>query len=297
MISFHTWLYRNPFVLIVHGILDQRTFNMTVHDDLLQQRETAARNLLATFSTLPCLTRLPGAGLCLQYCASLYSRSRRGRGCIQQQGVLDMAQWSSEPGSSVLVAVDAHDTVVLGFMIDVLKLIREGSYPVIWLLPHKSYWDAGHLLEDLISAMVLQALQLNPQRLVSNADPITLSDLNNASSVADWLLILQRALLGLPQIFIIIDAQLLRNTCGNDRQRTTDLMENLVSNVKTTRIKILASGTAVDVKYISRHWEASHWREITLEGGNNQGSGAGLMNLNRRHADHRRLIKSRNKRK
>lgn len=202
--------------------------------------------------------------MCWEYCSSLRKRSHRVFGYVKPKNVLNLEKWSSDTQSSVLVATNAQDHIIRDFILEVAELIRQSPHPVFWILPCHRYWDSEYFLVDIVSAMVLQAIQLNPEQLISRHDAITSSDLKGAKAVEDWLRILHRALSGLPQIFIVIDADILYHASGYDRQEPTIMLQKLFSFVQSTKVKILVSGKALNVRYMSRNWDVSMWSRVQV---------------------------------
>jgi hypothetical protein len=147
------------------------------------------------------------------------------------------------------------------FIVDLIGLIRASQVPVIWALRFPNFWDRTFDLVDILRLLVLQALDLNPAMLASE-HPLTLSHLRAAASQTEWLQILDRALYGLKEIYIVVDPDLLNFTASHNAYKATRWIEALPQMISNTSVKVITSAFCIDKGYVNRNWNSDTWREI-----------------------------------
>jgi hypothetical protein len=147
-------------------------------------------------------------------------------------------------------------------LLSLLQQIQTASRPVIWALRFPDFMNLSLCLEDILRTLVLHALEINSNSLASNSFPITLPSLRAASSQSDWLSILNRALSGLEEVYIIIDPDLLCFAAEDNKCSTVDLLLALKNGIVGTRLKIVISSFGINKGYFSRHSTAGAWKVI-----------------------------------
>lgn len=110
-----------------------------------------------------------------------------------------------------------------------------------------------------------QALEINPSALTSDDHPITVTALREAVSESDWLSLLNRALCGIPYVYIVIDADLLNRGKGQSRYTTARLIETVPKLVTGTVAKLFVSNLMIDESYVARNWDPERWIRLKTE--------------------------------
>lgn len=141
---------------------------------------------------------------------------------------------------------------------------------MIWALRFADYWDTELSPSSILRMLVIQVLQLNHSSLTRPPNPLTRTHFDAAASDMDWLHLLNRSLLSLPQIFIALDAALLAAATGNSTYRASRWLETFLGTVKTTTVKMFVESSAVDIDYIARNWEAGTWSRVSAGAVNEQ---------------------------
>ena len=167
--------------------------------------------------------------------------------------VLRLRQWAAQPKASLFVMQGSSATVTKSFMVDLVNLIRDVKLPIIWALRYANYWESTVTCTDILRMLVMQALQINPCALAVTSNPITVAHMREAVSVVDWLRILDRALQGVPCVFIVLDTGLLSHVTAHNRHQATELVESLRSGLSSS-VKIFVSTFNLQEVYISDIW-------------------------------------------
>jgi hypothetical protein len=82
--------------------------------------------------------------------------------------------------------------------------------------------------------LVIQSLQIIPTALSSKTHPLIMSHFREAVNEEDWLSILNRALVGVPYVYIVLDAGLLSYATDRDHYQATKLIEAFPKGVTST---------------------------------------------------------------
>jgi hypothetical protein len=149
-------------------------------------------------------------------------------------------------------------TLLLGL----LQQIRNAGRPVIWALRFEDYHDRTLCIEDILRILVLHALEINSEGLASQRYPITLTSLRAASTQEDWLSILDRALTGLEEVYIIVDPDILRYAAENNTCAAADIVLALRRHITSARLKIIVSSFGINRSYFAEHSEAGTWKAL-----------------------------------
>lgn len=175
-----------------------------------------------------------------------------------------LQNWSSQASSSFLITNTMNSPVARDFIVDLIDLIRESKAPALWALRFENYWETSLSKVDVIRMLVAQALQINPSVLDGDNYPIAIMHLRAASGEGDWLQILNRAVKGMPQVFVALDSDLLSHVTSGNRYQTTRWLESLASTMGNTAIKFIISSTGVDKRYVTENWAGDRWKRIDV---------------------------------
>jgi hypothetical protein len=151
-----------------------------------------------------------------------------------------------------------------------VRLFSASSKPVIWALRFADYWDTEMSHASILRMLLIQVLQLNHSSLTQPPNPLTSTHFDAATSDIDWLHLLNRSLVCIPQIFIALDAALLVAATGNSTYGASRWLETFLGTVNTTSVKIFVESSAVDSDYIARSWEAGTWIKVSARAINEQ---------------------------
>jgi hypothetical protein len=149
--------------------------------------------------------------------------------------------------------------------VEIVDLIRASDGRILWALRFADYWERHLSGADILRMLVIQALQINPKALTSNVHPITMSHLREAVDERDWLMILNRAIAGLPFVYIVLDADLLGHATGQDRYLATKLIEAFPRIVDSTVVKVVVSTAGLDERYASSNWDPECWSKLRTD--------------------------------
>jgi hypothetical protein len=231
------------------------------------------------------MCNLPTSGESLGYCQSV-----RARGSVRTSYRLPelstLEKWSSAPRSSMLLTQNSSIQTTKNFLVDLIVLIQQNKYPIIWALRFPNFWDKKPTYGDILRMLVIQSIQMNPSA-ISGPTPITAVQLREASNETDWLNILKRALTGIAQVYIVIDAELLSLASENSTYRATRMIEKFPEILTVMNVKIVVSMANIDQEYVTKNWDPKAWSRLQTGSAERGGLHSG------RNARRQRKIRSR----
>lgn len=232
------------------------------------------------------MTDIPSSGQSLKYCSTFVRRQAQAT-TLSQLEIELIGRYAEDIGISYLIM----ETHTLGdgkaLLLSLLQQVRIAQRPVIWALRFTDFQNRSLCLEDILRILVVHALEINSNVLASTAFPISLPSLRAASSQADWLPILNRALAGLGEVYVIVDPDLLRSAAEDNKCAAADILLALKKGVRSTRLKIVISSFGINKNYFAQHSAAGSWKAIRTEGVQRQQ----LAKLKRQHLARKRKIK------
>lgn len=196
--------------------------------------------------SLPFWNPLPTSGRSLEYCRSL-RRRRREYAKLPLPDVAKLSTWSSRPGNALLLINTHLPDVAKCMSIDLIDLIKRHDVPIIWALRFEEYWEKNLRPVDTIRMLVLQAMQLTAEHLMSTPFPVTVEHLREASTLGDWISILDRLLMNL-KVFVVLDTDLLSHTTYYERSEAQEVLECLQLKL-SGHVKIIAATPSVGRDY------------------------------------------------
>ena len=238
------------------------TFSLTsqLKLDISTQKSMISTVQLNQILSAPFMSDLPTSGESFGYCSSL-KRRRQQRAHLSPNEANLLRICASDPEISIVIMQTPSQPLAKDFIVDLISLIRASQVPVIWALRFPNFWDRTFDLVDILRLLVLQALDLNPATLASD-HPLTLSHLRAAASQTEWLQILDRALYGLKEIYIVVDPDLLNFTASHNAYKATRWIEALPRMISNTSVKVITSAFCIDKGYAKRNWNSDTWREV-----------------------------------
>jgi hypothetical protein len=204
---------------------------------------------------------IPSSGASLNYCSTFTRRQPQAISLSQSE--IDLLHCCSVDNDISYMIIDTHNpSDDKALLLSLLQQVQTAHRPVIWALRFPDYSNRSLCLEDIVRTLVLHALEINSNALVSTTFPITLPSLRAASSQRDWLSILSRSLSGLEEVYIIIDPDLLRFAAEDNKCSAVDLLLALKDGINGTRLKIIISSFGIDKSYFSQHSMPDSWKVI-----------------------------------
>jgi hypothetical protein len=255
----------NPCLLAVRCSYSPRLGTQSLSSDIqldLRSQAVMIRTVqLNQIISAPFMNDIPSSGASLSYC-STFSR-RQAHAITLSQSEIDLLHCCSVDNDIFYMIVETHnpnDDKTL--LLSLLQQIQTANRPVLWALRFADYLSRSICLDDIIRTLVLHALEINSNALVSTTFPITLPGLRAASTQLDWLSILNRSLSGLDEVYIIIDPDLLRFAAEDNRCSSVDFLLALKNGITSTRLKIIVSSFGIDKGYLSQHSIPDSWKVI-----------------------------------
>jgi hypothetical protein len=215
---------------------------------------------LGQILSLPFTSNLPTSGECYYYCQSMQQR-RWSRKMIMFPDKSQIEEWSTRRTTSVLINDTTSGRASKDFLVVLINIIRATKLPILWALRFPNFWERDMSCIDVLRMLVLQALQINPQALNRDSYRLSVAQFREASTEEDWLAILNQALQGLPQVYIILDADLLGHASGQNRYLATRWVEKLPQLLEVP-IKLFICASSLDLSYISRTWKPEEWLRL-----------------------------------
>lgn len=151
------------------------------------------------------------------------------------------------------------------FLVGIVNLVRTTKLPILWALRFADFLERDISCTNIVQALLLQAIQINPHALATEHHPITVAHLREAVDEVDWLNLLNRALEGVPKLYIVLDGDLLGHATTYDRYLATRWLKNLAKLSQGTIIKIFIASNNIDANYIARIWEPGSWSRFRID--------------------------------
>ncbi|KAF2654727.1 hypothetical protein K491DRAFT_631344, partial [Lophiostoma macrostomum CBS 122681] len=144
----------------------------------------------------------------LQFCRTMRKR-HRDRTKLPLPDVKRLETWSAQSNNAILFIDTYIPRIAKIFMVDLIDLVLDVSMPIVWALRYADYWDQRMDIADVIRILILQAMQVAAESLLNHPFPVTVEQLRDASSLDDWVAILECILSGISHAFLVLDPDLL----------------------------------------------------------------------------------------
>ena len=178
------------------------------------------------------LEQLPSHPQSLQYCRSMTRRRRVRLQCSLSSGDMKILKaWTTSKDSSILISeARGIKTSSRDFAADLIDALLEVNIPAIWSLP-SSIDEEGMTLENLLMALIMQTVSLNPCVLSDGVNPVSVMHFKATRTIDDWFRIFQRCLRGLKRLFIILDliliSKVLKKVHSLELEEFIDMLDGL----------------------------------------------------------------------
>jgi len=100
--------------------------------------------------------------------------------------------------------------VLNNFVADTIDLIVDANIPAVWVLQTRN--DGQYSSVDILKQLVLQVLQQNHTLLNESSASLNAARYQSATTEDEWFSLLGSVLVGLAQIYIIVDAEMLNSS-------------------------------------------------------------------------------------
>jgi hypothetical protein len=192
-------------------------------------------------------TRLTSPEDELRFCQSRSNR-RRPRMTLQmcpQWLSPNLHNWASTEQSSLLLVKGSllrrHETK--DFATDMVSLLRDIDVPVVWTLGAPLGGEkVSRSPIDVLKHLVFQVLQINLTLLNAKSSALNAARFQAARTEKDWFDILASVVVGLPYLYIILDAGLLETELYGDvkwPEAFNNMLDGLSKSCPTTAVKVI----------------------------------------------------------
>ncbi|KAI0428595.1 hypothetical protein F5Y09DRAFT_283915 [Xylaria sp. FL1042] len=242
-----TKIVEDGFQRMTQFALENQTLQSRISNDLTSSKEMIHHVQLGQILSLSFLESLPTSGQCLAYCSSFRLRRQDLQQYHRIPDANALQKWNEQQSLTFVVTSDSNRIHARDLMVDIITLIRRQGLPVLWALRSPDLQTSPLTLLDMIRMLLYQALQINPAALRQN-HPITVAHLREASTHEDWLVLFQRAVQGLPTIFIVFDSGLVDHVTGRDKSLATKFFVDLAECLGPGRAKLIVSSFNFDAR-------------------------------------------------
>ncbi len=186
----------------------------------------------------------------LQYCAFMRNRNRSRLVTVPEPFWLmpKFQTWKSTRESSVIVIKGSHTSRfdLKDFCVNIITLLRDSKLPVLWALKtiERDAVEAWSVV-DVLKRLVSQALQLNDALHTERSMAFNCTKFQRAETEIQWLELLGSVLVGLPQVYIVIDVQAVSprlkslDTAFSWPTAFLDFFQRLVNHGCKTMVKVI----------------------------------------------------------
>ena len=152
--------------------------------------------------------------------------------------------WADAETSSLILVRGSFNTrhSARDFSADIIDVVRKANIPVIWAL--NAQIDEAQkepLTIAVLKHLVLQALQINQTILDEQSISLNAARFQSATTEQEWFDLLAAVLSGLPQIYIIVDVEVLGTLAGEELawpMAFLQLFGELMARNIPTRVKV-----------------------------------------------------------
>lgn len=154
-----------------------------------------------------------------------------------------LRDWASDRQCSlILIRSSSFVAPSRDLAIDIIDLVREANFHVIWVLP--SVTNKQLSAPEFWRILLLQVAKINPESFASKRFPVTMTHFQNATTSEEWANILRRILLDLQQILIVIDTSVFAQhgkIAADEVIHIIKELKDLSENLGTVRVKVVIS--------------------------------------------------------
>ncbi|KAF4542891.1 hypothetical protein BFW01_g4810 [Lasiodiplodia theobromae] len=219
----------------------------------------------------------------LRFCQAV-RRKRIGQFELNRTALLPRLQaWSAAESSSLIAIAGAAPTrfQTKDLATELVDLISAANKPVIWVLngrqPPSINKELTHI--NLLRQLTNQLVKLNNERMIAHVSAnFNAPRVASARCEADWLGILKECLTGLPEVYLVVDMEILGKPSDENADSWLEffrLLETLVSSVQGVALKVAVLSFRQNfIRSVSMG--SSPASIVSLRGANARGGGPGV---------------------
>lgn len=219
----------------------------------------------------------------LRFCQGV-RRRRGGQFRLNKTTLLPRLQaWSAAASSSLITVAGAAPTrfQTKDLAAEMVDLISAANKPVIWALngrqPPSANSELMHI--NLLKQLTNQVVQLNNKRMVAHVSAnFNAPRVASARCETDWLEILKEALTGLPEVYLVVDMEILGQPSDENVGAWLEffrLLEGLVNNVQGVVVRVAVLSFRQNfIRSVST--ASSSGSMVSLRSANERGPGSGV---------------------
>jgi hypothetical protein len=190
---------------------------------------------------------------------------------------IQLQDWVSNKSSALIVIQGnfAAKAVSRDLAVSVIEVIKATDIPVIWALTSKNRDEDNGSFSTRVSAidvlkhLVFQVLRLNHTLLNERSIALNAAQYKSATTESDWFDLLGLVLRGLPQIYIVIDVELVSADFGETNlwpEAFRKLFEDLVASSVVSILKVALVSYRTRLSVTSQNLDGGAVLHITQRG-------------------------------
>jgi len=202
--------------------------------DISSQRLNYEGSQIELIKSLPFFKMVSNHEDTLQYCRSMtHRRQKRIPWSLSHRSMNTLRTWFESKDCSILIG-ESHGvkTSSRDFAVNLLDLVLQRSFPVIWALPISISEDDIPDIEGVLASLVIQAMELNPSVLSMGANPISTRHFKSTLSVEQWFQLLQKSIQGMNSLLIVLDFTMLQASLRKSNLLTPEEFLEALLNMK-----------------------------------------------------------------
>ncbi|KAK4198766.1 hypothetical protein QBC40DRAFT_283226 [Triangularia verruculosa] len=231
-----TAFVENGFQKMVDSASSNQLLQLRISQDVTCSMAMISQVQLGQILSLSFMECLPTSGQCLAYCRSFWLRRQgshpQGRGDMIVQNI------KSKRDSTFMVIQKSTRAEAKDILFESVEALRRCGLPVLWVLRSPGLQDSTITSVDVIRMLLYQALEINSAAM-NTSYPITIAQLKEASTHEEWLLLLKRALRGLPTVYIVVDSDVVEHVTSGDKTAATRFLVEFVKTLGPEKVRFV----------------------------------------------------------
>lgn len=184
-----------------------------------------------------------------------HARVRRNQRCTRQPSDTNfianssqLQDWGNGLTSTQLLVHGNFESrhATRDFAVDVIELVQGANVPIIWALDIGDKERSVYTPSDVLKYLISQILQQNSGLLDERSAAFSPVRFQNARTLRAWMDLLVSVLQGVPQVFLVLDLEVVEKCLTSETIAWQDLFQELFSRLADTN-----SQTRVKVAFLS----------------------------------------------
>ncbi|CAG8962269.1 hypothetical protein HYFRA_00005324 [Hymenoscyphus fraxineus] len=179
-----------------------------------------------------------------------YHLAMRNRRLLEDPGYLNILNgceqlnnWASQRSSNLLMIKGTFRTrgKAKHVAASIIASTKQSQVPTVWILAPRTKMSQQLSSLDILKQLVLQILQKNGSLLEDRSQPLIAKQFQCATTESEWFNLLGLVLTGIPEIYIVVDIELLRGNFGDGQMWPSmfvELFQKLVPRSPQTILKV-----------------------------------------------------------